>query len=57
MDAILGKAKAIVGLVASVLTALLVSFPDSPQLKVVAGVVGALVSALAVYAVPNKPVE
>lgn len=55
MDAILNKAKAIVGLLAAVLTALLVSFPDSPQLKIAAGVVGALLSALAVYAVPNKP--
>lgn len=54
MDAILNKAKAIVGLLLAVATALAVSFPDSQQLQVTIAILGAVLTAIGVYAVPNK---
>jgi drug/metabolite transporter (DMT)-like permease len=56
MDAVLNKAKAIVGLLLSIATALVVSFPDSQPLQITIAVLGAAVTAVGVYAVPNKEI-
>lgn len=55
MDKIMGQAKAIVGLMGAILTALLVTLPDAAWLKVAIAVVGGISTYLAAYNAPYAP--
>lgn len=55
MDHILTRAKAYAALVGSVLTVLATTLPSDPATQKWLGVALALCTAVATYAVPNKP--
>lgn len=53
MNALAQQAKAIIGLILAVLTALAVSLPDAAWIQVLIGVLGSVVTYIGIYWTPN----